>query len=95
MMMFTLYEQSKKMPYDCLEFALEEEAHSSWKNWALKNPEEMPKNWKTSKKWAEEAWNGRARRRHIYKTATRINMRDGKLAGEQYFSKFQESAKKT
>ena len=90
MMMFTLYNQSKKMAYDCLEIALEEEAYSSWKNWALENPEEELKNWKTFKKWAAEAWNGRARRRHLYKTATRINMRDGKLTVEQYFSKFQE-----
>ena len=51
MMMFTLYEQSKKTAYDCLEIALEEEAHSSWKNWALENPEEEPKNSKTFKKW--------------------------------------------
>ena len=58
MMMFTLYEQSKETAYDCLEIALEEEAHSSWKNWTLENPEEEPKNWKTFKKWAEEAWNG-------------------------------------
>ena len=42
------------------------------------------------KKWAEEAWNGRTRRGHLYKTATRINMREGKLTAEQYFSKLQE-----
>ena len=63
MTMFTLYEQSKKTAYNCLEIALEEEDHSSWKKWALKNPEEEPKKWKTFKKWAEEAWNGRARKR--------------------------------
>jgi len=90
MMMFILYEQSKKTAYDCLKIVLEDEGHGSWKNWALENPEEEPKNWMTFKKWAEEAWNGRARRKHLYKTATRINMRDGKLTMEQYFSKCQE-----
>jgi hypothetical protein len=38
MMMFTLYAQSKKTAYDCFEIALEDEAHSSWKNWAVENP---------------------------------------------------------
>ena len=90
MMMFILYEQSKKTAYDCLKIVLEDEGHGSWKNWALENPEKEPKNWKTFKKCAEEVWNGRARSKHLYKTPTRINMRDGKLTVEQYFSKFQE-----
>ena len=65
MMMFILYEQSKKTAYDCLKIVLEDEGHGSWKNWALENPEEEPKNWMTFKKWAEEAWNGGTRRKHL------------------------------
>jgi len=42
--MFTLYEQSKKTAYDCLEIALEEKVHSSCKNLSLENPEEEHKN---------------------------------------------------
>jgi hypothetical protein len=42
------------------------------------------------KEWEEEPLNEKPRRLHLYKTATRINMKDGRLTVEQYLSKSQE-----
>jgi len=38
----------------------------------------------------EEAWNGKARRLHLYNMAVRIIMKAGRVTVVQYFSKFQE-----
>jgi hypothetical protein len=74
-----------------LEQVLEEDAYSHFKTWARTDRLLEDKNWMTFNIWAKKTWDGRARRRNLFKAALKLNMVDSGLSVAEYFNKFQEN----
>jgi len=45
----------------------------------------------TFKKWAKKTWDGKARRRNLFKAALKLNMVDSGLSVAEYLNKFQDN----
>jgi hypothetical protein len=74
-----------------LEQVLEDDAYSQFKTWSKTDRHLEDKNWMTFKKWAKKTWDGKARRRNLFKAALKLNMVDSGLSVAEYLNKFQDN----